>query len=116
MTEFQDHDDVQLELHEIAKIRKEFRRASLLVWPLVLLGNAALLSLVLLIVRWVFDETNLTVVTGITCAAYVCTAIGMAVGKQQRVIDRMEMHALTLHNEILITKAKVEEFSRLKGD
>jgi hypothetical protein len=111
-SDFQDHDDVQMELHEILKDRRACQQVAWVLWPLYLLGNALLLTMILYIVRWIFDGSNLVIVAGITCTAYACAVIGLAVGQLTRRVSRMEMHALTVHNEVLNAKELIEDDRR----
>lgn len=55
----EDHEDVQLEMHDIVKDRKKFVQTFWFVWPVALLANAAVLSAIFMVVRWIFDDANL---------------------------------------------------------
>ncbi len=107
-----DHEDVQQELYEIIKHRKTFGRVILFVWPIVFFLNALFLSAILWIVLWLFDGINFLAAVSVVCTSYISTALLSATGRVYQRIERMEIHALTIHNEVLKIKELLEEARR----
>lgn len=105
----QDHEDVQLELHDIAKERKAYKQVVWVLWPLYFLGNAILLTMIVIISCWIFDGSNLVIVAVITCTAYACAFFGMAAEWLTRRVSRMEMHGLTVQNEVMLVKELIQD-------
>jgi NADH:ubiquinone oxidoreductase subunit K len=83
-----------------------------MLWTLRLLGNAIWLTMIMFIASWIFDESNLLMVASITCMAYECAVIGLVVAKLTRRISRIEMHALSVRNEVLMAKELIEDDSQ----
>ncbi len=103
-----DPEEVQLELREIARERKEFRQAALLLWAFGFAFQATALAGLVAAARWVFSNSDPTTVAVITCTAFIGTVISLAVYKVERRVNRMEMHALTVQAEVLGAKEKIE--------
>lgn len=104
-----DHPEVQQELLEIVRDRKQFRSMFWLSWVVALVVNAALLSALVAVVHWLLGGAVQLAAVAITCTAYVCAILGVAMVKLHTRVSRMEMHALTVHNEILATKELAKE-------
>jgi len=101
-----DHLDVRLEFQEILKEKKKFNEIGWFLWTLVLVLNGFLLCAFVFGMRWLFGGSNHIEVTVIACATYVISGVLMYLIRLEQRINRMEMHALTLHNEIMYLQEK----------
>ena len=54
-----------------------------------------------LCVSWIFSGTNQGVIAIIVSAAYLAAIFTMYIGRVEARVNRMEVHALTIHAEIL---------------
>lgn len=107
-----DHEDVQQELYEIIKHKKKFERVFLFVWLIIFFVNALFLSAILWIVLWLFDSINFLATVSVVCTSYISSALILAILRAYQRIERMEMHALTIQNEVLKIKELIEEGRR----
>jgi uncharacterized membrane protein YidH (DUF202 family) len=96
------YDDVQNELHEIRRSAKEKGLIAWIAVPIAFATHAVVLALIVCALGWVFGNT--TVVIGVTCAAYVSAVIGWAVYQVQQRSNQMAIHAISVHDEVLMIK------------
>ena len=96
-----DHSDVDLENHEIRKEKKNFNAIGWFLWLLLVAINGLVLCAFVYGARWLFGDANHIEVTVIACATYVISGVLMYLIRLEQRINRMEMHALTIHNEIM---------------
>lgn len=71
--------------------------------------------MIVFISRWIFDGSNLVIVAGITCTAYACAFFGLAVEWLNQRVSRMEMHGLTVQNEVMLVKELIQDEQRRRG-
>lgn len=105
--------DVQDELHRIRRTTKD---NALIVWiflPVTFVIHAAVLGLVVWGVSSIFG--NVTVVIGVTCAAYVSAVIGWAVHQVKQRTDQAALHAISVHDEVLLVKELVLDEQRKRA-
>jgi len=101
-----DHEDVQLEMHDIVKEKRNHKSVYWHGMAIIFVVNVSALTAVWLVVSVVF--TSQLVAMMVICTAYVCAVLGMAIDRMQRRVDRMEMHALTVHNAVLQLREQIE--------
>ena len=98
------HEEVDLELHEIVREERELKTILFFLWPLSFLSSAAFLCIVVKTVQLFFIDANDLVLVMITSAAFICSGFTVALYRLQRRIDRIEMHGLTIQNEVLTNR------------
>jgi len=96
-----DHSDVDLEYRDIRREKKNLNQIGWFLWILLLVINGFVLCAFVYGVRWLFGDANRIEVTVIACATYVISGVLMYLIRLEQRINRMEMHALTVHNEIM---------------
>ena len=104
-----DHEDVVLEENDIFRERRTYDS---FIWFPVLIGfaiNLLVLGGIVLGSVAFFSEKNYTMIASVVSASYVCAIVcGMAAKIQARV-NRIELHALTVHNEVLNVKDELKD-------
>jgi hypothetical protein len=109
------YEDVPLAIHEIVRSEKESRLAGWAVAAALILGNLIGLSVVVVVAQWLMPSVNPLVTAVVATGAYVVGVIGMGIEKLARRQSRMEIHALTLHDEVLCNKDKLDQIERELG-
>lgn len=54
-----------------------------------------------MLVQWLLSISNAVIVACSVCSAYICAVVGWKIQFLSKRVERIEMHALTLHSEIL---------------
>ncbi len=109
MSNFEDnHADVQQEMYEIMRERKDFAKVFWFTLLISIFLHAAFLTLCIYLFQQFFQVSDYVAVISITCTTYICSLIGMGISRLQSRVDRMEMHLLTIHNEILKTQESID--------
>jgi len=103
------YDDVPLAIREIVRCEQEFRFAGWVVAAGLILANLIGLSVMVVVAQWLMPSVNPVITVIVTAAAYVVGVIAMGIEKLSRRLSRMEIHALTLHDEILCSQNKLSE-------
>ena len=106
-----DHEEVQLEQKEILAQRQEHRQGSGAFFTMVVgfLVNLAVLGV--LVGGSTFLLSNVlpsTIVAIVVATTYAIVVIAGSVGRMAARVDRMEIHALTLHERLLQLHDKVD--------
>ncbi len=109
------YEDVPLAIQEIVRSEKESRLAGWVVAVALILTNLIGLSIVVVVAQWLMPSVNPLVTVVVATGAYVVGVIGMGIEKLARRQSRMEIHALTLHDEVLCSKDKLEQIERELG-
>jgi undecaprenyl pyrophosphate phosphatase UppP len=103
-----DHDDVTQEYNDIIRREKEFGIAgwviALALIPLHFVGVA----IAVYAAKWMFASSDQMTISILGAVAYGVAMLSCAAEKLYRKIRRIEMHALTLHSEILKVKENQE--------
>ncbi len=107
-TQVHDHDDVIQELNDILRREKEFGMVGwmivLALIPLHFVGVAIAVSAA----QWIFSSSDQFTISILAAASYGVAMLSYVAEKLYRKMSRVEMHALTLHSEILRVKEKQE--------
>jgi hypothetical protein len=109
------YEDVPLAMNEIVRSEKESRLAGCVVAAALILANLIGLSVIVVIAQWLMPTVNPLVTAVVATGAYVVGVIGMGIEKLDRRQSRMEIHALTLHDEVLYNQEKLDEIERRLG-
>lgn len=109
------YEDVPLAIHEIVRGEKEFRLAGWVVAVALILANLIGLSVVVAVAQWLMPSVNPVVTAVVASAAYVVGVVGMGIEKLARRLNRMEIHVLRLHDEILCNRDKLDQIERELG-
>lgn len=104
-----DHEDVQVELYEIVKDKKSFYRLAPWIWMAGFLITVVLLFGLVKFSTLFFDDRNVLVVAAVACIAFVGATIGVRMQYILQRIERIEIHALTVHNEVLRSHEKLND-------
>ncbi len=102
------YEDVPLAMDEVARDEKEYRLAGWVVGLVLILVNLIGLSVMVVVAQWFMPTVNPVATVVVACSAYIVGVIGMEMEKLSRRLSRMEMHALRLHDEILLIKDQQE--------
>lgn len=106
------HEDVEIELSEIAEDKRQTGILRLISWPIMLVVNSLFVLILISVARWIFDETNDGLIVAVICTAYVSAGIMTYLAVIERRINRMEMHSITVHNHVLRLREQVDDMSR----
>jgi undecaprenyl pyrophosphate phosphatase UppP len=109
------YEDVPLAMDEIVRSEKESRLAGWVVAVALILANLIGLSVMVVVAQWLMPSVNPLVTAVVATGAYVVGVIGMGIEKLDRRQARMEIHALTLHDEALYNQEKLDEIERRLG-
>jgi CHASE2 domain-containing sensor protein len=109
------YEDVPLAIQKIVRSEKESRLAGWVVAVALILTNLIGLSVVVVVAQWLMPSVNPLVTVVVATGAYVVGVIGMGIEKLARRQSRMEIHALTLHDEVLCNKDKLDQIERELG-
>jgi membrane associated rhomboid family serine protease len=104
-----DHEDVSLELRKIINDRKIQQKSSYIYIAISFPINAIILSIIIYFLVNIFDNVSSTTIVVISSVSYAVAVIGSAISILYSRIARMEMHALTLHNEILKNRDRISD-------
>ena len=110
-----DHEDVVLEQNEIFRERRTIES---FFWLSVLIGFAINLLVIGGIVLGsvaFFSRENYTMIASVVSAAYVCGIVYAMAAKIQARVNRIEIHALTVHYEVLNVKDKLNDIAEKFG-
>ena len=110
-----DHEDVVLEQNEIFRERRTLES---FFWLSVLIGFAINLLVIGGIVLGsvaFFSHENYTMIASVVSAAYVCGIVYAMATKIQARVNRIEIHALTVHYEVLNVKDKLNDITEKIG-
>ena len=110
-----DHEDVVLEQNEIFRERRTLES---FFWLSVLIGFAINLLVIGGIVLGsvaFFSQENYTMIASVVSAAYVCGIVYAMAAKIQARVNRIEIHALTVHYEVLNVKDKLNDITEKIG-
>lgn len=102
-----DHEDVQLETKEIRAERKASRS---LFWPAVVLAfvfHAAVLAALTYGASRLFHSASETLLAVLVCTAYGLSFLATTLQITKGRVERVELHALTVHEELLRVKEAV---------
>ena len=108
LPDLDDHEDVQLEMHDIMKDKGSHQGAYWYRMAIIFVVNAAALTAIWWVVSVAFSSSGQLVAMMLICTAYICAVLGLAIDRMQRRVDRMEMHALTVHNAVLQLREQIE--------
>lgn len=103
-----EHEDVQLEMRDLFRDRRDFGRVYLVVWAASFVATGLAVAALVYLARWIFSDSDPLIVAAVTCTAFLSASIGIGIYKVGRRVDRLELHALTVHNEVLTVKGHVE--------
>jgi CHASE2 domain-containing sensor protein len=109
------YEDVPLAINEIVRSEKESRLTRWVVAVTLILANLIGLSVVVVVAQWLMPSVNHLVTVVVATGAYVVSVIGMGIEKLARRQSRMEIHVLTLHDEVLCNKDKLDQIERELG-
>ena len=109
------YEDVPLAVDEIVRSEKESRLVGLVVMAVLALANLVGISVMVVVAQWLMPSVNPLVTAVVATGAYVVGVIGMGIEKLDRRQSRMEIHALTLHDEVLYNQEKLDEIERRLG-
>ena len=110
-----DHEDVVLEQNEIFRERRTIES---FFWLSVLIGFAINLLIIGGIVLGsvaFFSQENYMMTASVVSAAYVCGIVYAMAAKIQARVNRIEIHALTVHYEVLNVKDKLNDIAEKIG-
>ena len=102
------YEDVPLAVDEIVRSEKESRLVGLVVMAVLALANLVGISVMVVVAQWLMPSVNPLVTAVVATGVNVVGIIGIGIEKLCRRIGRMELHALTLHDEILLIKDQQE--------
>ena len=106
-----DHEDVVLEQNEIFRERRTIES---FFWLSVLIGFAINLLIIGGIVLGsvaFFSQENYMMTASVVSAAYVCGIVYAMAAKILARVNRIEIHALTVHYEVLNVKDKLNDIA-----
>lgn len=106
------YEDVPLAIHQIVREDKEFGMVG---WVLVLVYvpvHFVGAAITVFIAQWIFASVNPITVGMLATVAYGVSVVSLALENISRKMRRIEIHALTLHDEILYSQDKLEEVER----
>jgi predicted tellurium resistance membrane protein TerC len=109
------YEDVPLAVDEIVRSEKESRLVGWVVMTVLTLANLVGISVMVVVAQWLMPSVNPLVTAVVATGAYVVGVIGMGIEKLDRRQTRMEVHALTLHDEVLYNQEKLDEIERRFG-
>ena len=69
------HEDVEIELSEIAEDRRQTGTLRLISWPIMLIFNSIFILILIYAAHWIFDESNYGLIVAVVCTAYISTGI-----------------------------------------
>lgn len=102
------HEEIGIEMREIQR----GRRPEQYFWLFVLLGftlSAVLLSGLVYLGEMIFKPINPLVVATIVCSSFLAALISVPMGIMRSRIERMEVHALTIQDEVLTNRDRIDD-------
>jgi hypothetical protein len=110
-----DNDDVSLEMRDIIKDKNLHGKLSYLYMFIVYAISVVILLILIFLMRILLPNSTDIVIVVIACSSYVVAVLGSVIYILQQRIIRMELHALTLHNEILKNRERIfDVYDRLR--
>lgn len=109
------YEDVPQELRHIVRENKEFWMVAWLQFIVLISTHFVGAAIAVFVAQWVFTSVNHITVGVVAAVAYGVGVIALTLQNISRQIRRMEIHALTLHDEILYSQDKLEEVERGVG-
>lgn len=109
------YEDVPLAIHQIDRSEKEFLLAGWVLAAALILVNLIGLSFMVVAAQWLVPSVSPVVTAVVATGAYVVSVLGVGIERLARRQSRMEIHALTLHDEVLCSKDKLEQIERELG-
>ena len=112
MTLLNDHKEISLEMREVASHRNTHRFMSrLYMIPSFVLSVGIMLALTY-VGRFLFSDYSEALVTTVICIAYGIAVSAAAFYILHERVSRMELHALTIHNEILKIRDQLADIQK----
>lgn len=101
MTLLNDHEEISFEMRDLARHRSTHNKMSRLHMIISFILSVGIMLALTYVGRFLFSDYSELLVITIICIAYGIAVSAAAFYILHERVSRMELHALTIHNEIL---------------